>query len=310
MDLPHDDALRWLVTEYARLRHAHGEIIGTPELIEPTGRHFPDAFQPDGQSVARLLTRMMSYAPLSEDIDVGLRFLEEEGEGGGGGCGSGSCGTGAAPALKDRVIAAGDAYIVEMPASDVAHPALLTTTLARSVGTIVLTEAEDDVDPADRSAVSEVAASVCGFGVLLTSGAHVYGKSCGGVRMHQHTHLTVSEHAVLLAIFCALHGLKASSARAHLDPTQREAFAEAQAWVDSNPALVKELESRPEILADGVFEISPVKGLLGRFFARPARDAGPEALAVAIPAKRKVRTEEEERRLAEAKALVEQALGE
>ncbi len=309
MDLPREDALRWLVKQYAHLRHAHGAAIGDPELLLPTGRHFPDPFTNDAPSVGRLLTRMMAYAPLGDGLDVRLRFVEPDGEGGGGGgCGSGSCGTAEAKVLKDRVLEIDDGYIVELPTGDVANPTLLTTSLARAVGSLVLLEACEDVEPELYGAVSEVAASVCGAGVLLTSGAYVYGKSCGGVRMHQHTHLTVEEHATLLAIFCAVHDHKPAVAKAHLDTTQREAFAEAWAWVASNAQLMSDLRHRPELLADGVFAIEPVKGVLGRLFGKRAADDMALAQAPVVAKKKRERSPEEERRLEEARALVDRAL--
>jgi hypothetical protein len=310
MELPREDALRWLVGQYARLRHAHGEAIGDPELLLPTGRHFPDPFTNDGPSVARLLARLVAYAPLSEGLDVRLRFVEpEDAGGGGGGCGTGSCGGPEANVPKDRVIEAEDAYLVELPTGDVGHPTLLTTSLARSVGSLVLLEAGEEVQDGMFAAVSEVAASVCGAGVLLTSGAYVYGKSCGGVRMHQHTHLSVEEHATLLAIFCSVHGIKPAEARAHLDTTQREAFSEGWAWVTSNDKLMSDLRVRPELLADGVFAMEPVKGVFGRLFGkRASRDEGALVAPPVVPKKKRERTPEEERRLAEAKALVDQAL--
>jgi hypothetical protein len=308
MDLPREDALRWLVGQYAHLRQAHGDAIGDPELLLPTGRHFPDPFTNDGPSVARLLARLVGYAPLSEGLDVRLRFLEPEDAGGGGGCGSGSCGGPEANTPKDRVVDAGDGYLVELPTGDVGNPTLLTTSLARSVGSMVLLEAGEEVEPDTFGAVSEVAAAVCGAGVLLTSGAYVYGKSCGGVRMHQHTHLSVEEHATLLAIFCGVHGIKPGEAKAHLDTTQREAFAEGWAWVTSNDRLMGDLRSRPEMLADGVFAVEPVKGVLGRLFGRRARPEDELVAAPVVPKKRKERSPEEERRLAEARALVDQAL--
>jgi hypothetical protein len=236
--------------------------------------------------------------------------VEPEDGGGGGGCGTGSCGGPEANVPKDRVIEAGDGYLVEVPTGDVSNPTLLTTSLARSVGALVLLEAGEEVEAATFGAVSEIAASVCGAGVLLTSGAYVYGKSCGGVRMHQHTHLSVEEHAALLAIYCAVHDVKPGEAKAHLDTTQREAFSEGWAWVTSNDRLMTELRTRPEMLADGVFAIEPVKGVLGRLFGRRSKDdahAVP-SMTAAAQRKKKERTPEEERRLAEARALVDQAL--
>jgi hypothetical protein len=52
MDLPNDDALRFIVSTYARLRAAHGESIGDPTLLQPTAEFFPDEFRSDAPSVA------------------------------------------------------------------------------------------------------------------------------------------------------------------------------------------------------------------------------------------------------------------
>ena len=56
------DTFTWLISQAARLRAAHGEVIGTPELVEPTGEYFPDAFERDAESVERLLTRLVGCA--------------------------------------------------------------------------------------------------------------------------------------------------------------------------------------------------------------------------------------------------------
>src|SRR5664279_4773070 len=68
MELPSDDALRFLVSRYAHLLAEHGEAFEGVELVTPTGAHFPDAFAKDPDSVGLLLRRMMSYAPLDEDM--------------------------------------------------------------------------------------------------------------------------------------------------------------------------------------------------------------------------------------------------
>src|SRR5579884_2168193 len=78
MDLPNDDALRWIVATCARLRATHAAAIGIPELVLPTAEFFPDEFQPDAPSVSRLLQRMMEYAPLADTLRVELAFLEPE----------------------------------------------------------------------------------------------------------------------------------------------------------------------------------------------------------------------------------------
>jgi hypothetical protein len=319
MDLPSEEALRWIVVRYASLRAAHGDAIGPPPLVEPTAAYFPDAFEPTGPGVARLLARTLEHAPVAADLDVRLRFVDEEESDGAGGCGTGGCGGGACETktkrrLKDRVIDVGDGYIVELPTSDVRHPSLLTTSLARSVGAIVLAEAEEDVHPEELGPMSEMAAVLAGFGVLLCNGAYVFGKSCGGVRVTQHTHLSVEELAVVLALFAKVHGFKPGVVRAHLDTTQRDAFAEATRWVDSNLELVASLSDRPEVLADGIFKLEPIKlmaGLFGRFFAGPRASLAPDDLASppALPPRRTPRTAEEQQKLDEARALVDAALG-
>ena len=72
MDLPDDEALRWIAKTFAHLRAAHGEAIGYPVLLQPTGEFFPDEFRSDGPSVDRLLRRMLDYAPLSRELRIDL----------------------------------------------------------------------------------------------------------------------------------------------------------------------------------------------------------------------------------------------
>src|SRR5438105_12467350 len=271
MDLPSETALRWLVTRYARLRAAHGEAIGAPELVQPTGDCFPDEFAATPEGVETLLARVVSYAPVADDLAIALAFVDDGSAGGGGGCGTGGCGTGggggsggstkdasctdsraagAAIALPSGVaVETAEGYVIPLAIGDVGHPVTLTAALARGTAGIALFEAGERVPPAERAAMSEVMAHVSGFGVLLTNAAYVYAKGCGGARVRQATELSIEEHAVLLALFTRLHEKPASAARAHLDTTQREAFADALRWVDSNRALVRALEDHPESLA-------------------------------------------------------------
>lgn len=309
MELPPEDSIRWIVRRYAELRDSHGEAIGDPELLEPSGRHFPDEFTRDAESVARLLRRMVAYSPLASDLPIELAFKEpEESQDGGGGCGKSACGTGAAIAAHDGVMETDDGYRVELKVSDVGNPVVLTTALARSVGAMVLSEAGEDVSAREAPLAAELTAVACGFGVLLTSGAAVYTKACGGLRMHQATSMAVNELALALALFVRLHDKDASRARAHLETTQKEAFAEAMRWVLSNEELVTALRDRPSELRDGVFAIEPVRGLLGRLFSKRREDPLPPVAPAS--SKRAPRSEAEERRLAEARALVEEALAE
>jgi len=115
----------------------------------------------------------------------------------------------------------------------------------------------------------------------VASGAHVYGKSCGGARVSRHTHLAVEEVTVALALFTAHHGIKPSVAKTNLETTQREAFVEAYDWVESNPAIVTQLRTRPEVLEAGMFTCEPTKGFFGKLMARRAASEEERAFSFA-----------------------------
>jgi hypothetical protein len=306
MDLPSDDALRWIVRTYARLRAAHGEAIDAPVLVRPTGAFFPDEFRPDAPGVARLLRRIMTYAPVADDLPVELAFLAADDQA--GGCGSAACGSGGGPGLGVRargVEELDEGYRMFVAASDVGHPELLTTSLARGVGGLVLGEAAEAVDLEAAAETAEIAAIACGFGVLMANGAAVWGKSCGGLRLACATALSVEETTVALALFVSLHDIKESEARADLHTTQREAFDLALAWAQSNPLLVETLRDRPALLEAGVFDIEPARGLFGRWLHKRKleRDLRP-----APPSAKPARSDEQKRRFEEARALVDEVL--
>jgi len=305
MDLPTEDALRWIVRTYARLRAAHGETLGTPALVQPTGEFFPDPFQRDAPSVARLLRRMMSYAPLAEDLGVELAFLAPEGDDHAGGCGSAACGTSGGGSAHPTVEELDDHYRVFVAVTDIGNADVLTASLARAVGALVLLEAGEEADDA-TGPEAEIAAVACGLGVLIASGAAVWAKSCGGLRMAQATVMSAPEAAVALALFGAVHDVKASSAQSKLGATQREAFDLAMAWTESNPALVEALRDRPEVLEAGLFQIEPVRGLLGRWLHK--RNVDKELRAPAAAASAPL-SDEKRRRLEEARALVDEVMG-
>lgn len=318
MDLPREESLRWIVSRYAGLQARHAEGIGSPDLVQPTADYFPGGFTPTPEGVARLLAHLLEYTPVRAGLDVRLRFVDDDGheheeEGhcgagggcGGGGCGkeggcgcskeggscgtkAGGCGTGGGCGtkagdgkLRDRVLEAGDGYVLELPVDVAGDPVALATTLARAVGTIVLAEASEDVTADEVGGMSELAAIASGLGVLIASGAHVYGKSCGGARVSRHTHLAIEEASVALALFAALHRMKPSQAKTYLETTQLEAFGEAHDWVESNPAIVTQLRTRPEVLEAGMFKVEPTKGFFGKLFAR--RAAEEEESAFSLP---------------------------
>ncbi len=285
MDLPPEESLRWIVSRYAGLWSRHGEAIGTPDLVQPTGDYFPDAFTPSGDGVARLVARLLEYAPVRQGLDVRLRFVEADGQEGGG-CGTGGCGTGGCSTEKadqavarDRVIETEEGYLLELPVESVGNPVVLTATLARTAGAIVLAEAGEEVRRDELGGMSELAAVVSGLGVLVASGAYVYGKSCGGARVSRHTHLSLEEAAVALALFTALHGIKPRVAKAYLETTQSAAFDEAFDWVESNPGVVTQLRTRPEVLEAGMFRCEETKGFFGKMLARRAASEEESAFA-------------------------------
>jgi hypothetical protein len=301
MDLPSEDSLRWIVSTYAGFRARHGEAIGDPALVQPTAEFFPDEFRLDGDSVARLLRRMIHYAPVSDGLGIALGFVEPE-EHQAGGCGSSACGTDWAGALgRPDVEELADGYRVWVAAADVPRAPVLAGSLSRAIGALVLHEAGEIVEPR----TSEIAAAASGFGVLLSNGAAVWAKACGGLRMACATALSVEEASVALALFTAVHGRKTSEARAHLGTTQREAFDAAFEWVGSNRALVEALRDRPAMLEKGTFDIEPIRGAFGRWLHKRKQDKEQSVPVAKAPPM----SEERRRHFEEAKALVDEVLG-
>ena len=182
-----EDALRSIVAHLAHLRAEYGEVLENPDLVEPNGDYFPDEFALEPAAVDRLMRRMMTYAPLAADLDVQLAFVEPDAEGkAGGGCGSGACGPGdkSQTAITSGAVETEDGYAVVLATGDVGEPKLLTASLARSMGRLVLFEADEEVDPRVEGALAELTAVACGLGVILLNGASVYKKGCGGVKQH------------------------------------------------------------------------------------------------------------------------------
>lgn len=302
-----EDQIRGIVAHLAHLRAAYAEAFAHPDLVEPNGEYFPDDFTLDPEGVDRLLRRMLAYAPLSEDLEVGLGFVQPDGEVSGGGCGSGACGTGGLKEIaRGGAVETEEGYSVLVHVQDVGDPVILTTALARAAGRIVLFEADEAVDPRDEGALSELTALASGLGLLLLAGACVYKKGCGGMKRHQATFLGIEEIALGLALFVRATDKKPGVVRRHLEVTQKEAFDAALAWVDEQPALVQALTDQPETLEDGVFTLERKKGLLSRLFSR--KTANDELGKIEVRARE--RSIDEQRRLAEAKALVDEALSE
>lgn len=298
MALPSETVLRNLVARYARLLAAHGDAFEGAELVTPTGAHFPDHFARDQKSVERLLSRVASYTPLGEDVPLSFVLVEDETD-------DGHCNSGCSKPASSRIDGVqrdGDGYRIAVPVTELGHPTRLVCALVRGISCAVLAEAEEQVDAREIGLASGIVAVASGFGVVLLEGSHVYTKSCGGPAIHRGTALATEELAALLAFFCAVNEMPGRAAKKHLGATQGEAFDEAWAFVERNEALVRKLREAPELLEGGAFSFDEKRGgLLSRLFS--SRE---EAVA---PVSKRVRDPEEERRLAEARALVEEELG-
>lgn len=302
-----EERIRAIVAHLAQLRAEHGDAFAAPDLVEPNGEYFPDEFTLDPEGIDRVLRRMLGYAPVSDDLEIGLGFIEPDGEIKGSGCGSGACGTGGLKEIaRGGAIETDEGYAALVHVQDVGDPTILTTALARAVGRIVLFEAEVEVDAREEGPASELTAIAAGLGVLMLNGACVYKKGCGGMKRHQATFLEVEEIAIATALFVRAADKKPAAVRRHLEITQKEVFDQALAWVDTQPALIGALQQRPETLTDGVFDFEAKKGLFSRLFA--SKKSSDELDVSQI--KRRTISEEERRRIAEAKALVDEALSE
>ena len=302
-----EEKIRAIVAHLATLRAEHGEAFATPDLVEPNGEFFPDEFELTPQGIQRVLKRMLGYAPVSDELPIGLGFIEADGEVKDSGCGSGGCGTGGLKEIaRGGAVETAEGYAALLHVQDVGDPTIMTTALARAIGRIVLFEADTDVDARDEGALSELTAVAAGLGVIVLNGACVYKKGCGGMKRHQATFLDVDELALATALFVRAADKKASAVRRHLEVTQKESFDAQLAWVDAQPTLVKALAEHPERLADGVFEFEKPKGFFSRLFAK--KDDGFGDIPAAKP--KRTMSEDERRRIAEAKALVEEAFSE
>jgi hypothetical protein len=303
-----EDNLREIVTVTAKTLTALGSVMEPDDLVEPTGKYFPDAFKLDADHIEKLVHRMRAYTPLSEELPLALGFAEPDAEAKAGGCGTGACtpGSGEEDVARGGFVETADGYGLVIDVRDVNEPTLLTTQIARVLFGIVLTEAEVDIPRDALGFASEIAASAMGLGLITALGSSLYKKGCGGMRMHRGTVASLEETCGALALFCRTRDISPGRVRSHLPVTQKEAFDEALRLVDGNTHLTDALREHPETLEDGVFKINGPAGLLGRLFGR--KKAEDEAASASPSSTRKQRTREEEERLAEAKRLVREAL--
>lgn len=322
MDLPAETQLRWILRHTAALLELGAEPVNG--LVLPTADFFPDRFDGSPASLVALTKRVQHHAGLG-DLRVDLNVVSPEGEEQTVSCSSGACGgTGKIEARSDRVARHEDgSYVVTVGLAEIKSPVVLTTALVRSVAFMFMSEVGgyDGTLPADREPLTDLAATLLGFGVLEANGSYMYMKGCGGVKVHSATRMPVDEITVALALFCKLHDVSERQAARSLELTPSEHFAEAMVWAHSNANLVKMLRDKPAKIAADDYSIAPARSWLARALgvgSKKKRDLSPDdelaqleqELGAAQPAleKKRVVDPAKAKKMAELRALVDESL--
>jgi hypothetical protein len=324
MDLPAEPQLRWILGNTATLIEQGAEPVRG--LILPTGEFFPDRFDGTPRAVGALMLRMQEHAGLGDlKVELGVVMPEADAQQAAS-CSSGACGgTGKIEARADVVRRADGVYRVALREGELKSPMMLATALVRAVSAMFLTEADGyhGVLDSDREALTDLAGTLLGFGVLLANGSYLYMKGCSGVAVHSATRMPVDEVTVALALFCKLEGAPERTAAKHLEPTQREHFDEAAAWAGSNGAVVRLLRRDPAAVRAGDYKLAPSRTWLARVLGvgakKHARSSDEEladlerAMLASAPksngaGKTKTMDAAKAKRLAELKALVDESL--
>lgn len=318
MELPAEPRIRWMLHRTAALFEHGAEPVNG--LVLPTEEFFPDTFDGTPEAVIALFRRVQAHAGLS-DIDTEIMFVTPEGQtASAGGCASGACGPGGKIETRlDRVGRRKDgSYVVTIGTSEVGHPVVLTTAMVRSVACMFMTEAGayDDLAPNDREPTTDIAATMLGFGVLVTNGSHVVVKGCGGAKTHSATRLKTDELTLALAIFCRTFGVDMRLAYKHLDEVPREHFNRSETWVRTNAAVVRRLKEDPNGIRKDAFVLDQAESWVSRVFSfgrgkrSPTAEETLEQLERSLPAAqpRKAMDPERAKKLAELRALVDESL--
>jgi hypothetical protein len=307
MALASPESLRHILAAMGELLSAHGASFRGRALVLPTSDFFPDAVDVSPEGVQTLLERTLQYSPLPSDVPVRVVFAEAaDASAGGKSCSSGACGPEDAQLLPP-VSETEDEYLIPVDVASVRSPTRLITALARGVGGVLLAYTDSAFE--EVAAASEIAAVLSGFGVLLLSGSNIFMKGCSGVKVHRGTSLSVRELAAATAFAALLFDDSPSKIRKYLETTQNEAFVEALAFAQQNLELVQMLREAPELIATGNFSFARPRGLFETWLKPVATHASEAGETAGVRVAPKKRTEEQERRLAEARLLVEEALG-
>ncbi|MDX2053952.1 MAG: hypothetical protein SFV15_16235 [Polyangiaceae bacterium] len=313
MELPGEPVLRELIqrtaTLWARLSHE----VGSRPMILPNATFFPDPYHHDEPSVNRLVQRLAEHAGM-QDVPVEVCLIAPDAEEEAASCSSGGCGPAVVSGSFQRVVDRGDGWQLNVAEAELLHPVALTTELGRGLALIFLLETHEAGAPLEGplELTTELTAVALGMGPLLLQGSYIYAKGCGGPRISQLTQLSTFELAVITALFCTLSGVPHKTVSRELSVTQKEAFAEAVAFISSNPELTLKLKRAPELLAMGDFTLNPTRSWLSRVLA-PAKvteEAFPLWLGEKSTAELPPARSPKSARHAELKALVSDALSE
>ncbi|HVY47167.1 MAG TPA: hypothetical protein VHB21_14870, partial [Minicystis sp.] len=263
---------------------------------------------------------MLEHAGLTH-LRAEIAVVRPDGQAQTASCSSGACGgMGKIDVRASRVQQTPDgAYVVSVPAGEIGHPVVLTTGLVRAVSFMFLNEldAYAEVPAPDREPLTDLAATMLGFGLLLANGAYVYIKGCSGAQVHRATRMSVEELAIALGIFCELYAAPVKEASRCLEPTPREAFDEALAWTRSNASVVRMLRGNRRAIEADAYRLAPARSWLARAFGAGKKRRAPDedvddlerALLEAAPAASERRIDpNKQARLAEIRALVDDAL--
>lgn len=319
MDLPAETQIRWILSQTATLLSLGAEPVRG--LIQPNAEFFPDRFDGSPRSVAALMTRVQEHAGLG-DLKVDLTLVTPEGDAQKVDCSSGSCCTPGKcdPKLNSVVRHPDGSWEVTMGANEVRTPVVMTTSMVRAVSAMFLTEADAlaSVRPEERDPLTDLAAVLLGFGVLVANGSFIYAKGCGGVHVSSATRMPVDEITLALGIFCRLHDVPERVAAKHLEVTPAEHFDEGYAWASSNASVVRLLRKNPKAVRAGEYSLSPSRSWLSRVLGvgakKHARNVDEELAELeqsvkagaALP--KKAMDPAKAKKLAELKALVDESL--
>ncbi len=267
MDFPSEDDLRQLVGRQAALLALLEREFGSRPLVLPNGRFFPDRFERSRDGVSRLLARMQHHAGVS---DIPIEVLVDSDAASGASCSSGACSPVAA-SDEPRLSLSNDQWTFRLNASELGHPVVLTTILARGLATIFLEETRPDgvAVPEPIPITTDLAAVELGLGALLMEGSYIYQKSCGGPSIASLTALSTSEIAVSTALFADHTGQDLGKALSSMGATQRSALSQARRWAKANRHLGKALAQNPASLLRGDYRLKEASaGLMSFFFPK------------------------------------------